>query len=140
MRASLLRFCLPSISHLLGIIYKTLTFQNGGLGPINATTAVDSSPVDLWAWFYGLLVLPNYVVMIPPVHCSASSCTSYFLPGPIYLLEPSTDSIQEFPQAEGFVIQNSVGYQREFYPLQRAGKISSRRNAIFMALTQRKIL
>jgi hypothetical protein len=89
---------------------EPLSFLASGLGPINASLA------GFWAWFYGLLVSPNYATSIAPTHCSGSSCASYFLPGAIYVADPSPDTFTDHQEATAFVINNSLGYQLEFYP------------------------
>jgi hypothetical protein len=50
-----------------------------GIGPINATIAVNSfGPLNFWAWFYGLLVSPNYATFILPTKCSGANCVLLF--------------------------------------------------------------
>ena len=97
---------------------QDLAFDGSGWGPINATLAADMVPMDFWAWFYGLIVSPNYATSLPPIHCSGSgvACASYFLPGAVYFVSPSIDSFTEHPEANAFVVHNSIGYQIEFYP------------------------
>jgi len=93
--------------------------SGSGVSPINATLAIgDTDSLDFWAWFYGLIVSPNYSTTLPPVHCSGSgvSCASYFLPGTAYVVTPSVTSFTQHPEASAFIVDNSLGYQIEFYP------------------------
>jgi hypothetical protein len=91
---------------------QPLSFHASGLGPINASLAIGADnyyPLGFWAWFYGLLVSPNYATFIPPIHCSGSNCASYFLPGAIYVVDPSPTSFQDHQEATAFVVNNSPG-------------------------------
>lgn len=74
------------------------------------------NPLNFWAWFYGVLVSPNYATFIPPTKCSGANCASYFLPGPIYVVEPSSSTFQDHTDATAFIVDDSIGYQIEFYP------------------------
>jgi hypothetical protein len=103
-----------------------LAFVGSGISAINATIAVDAVPLNFWAWFYGLLVSLNYATSLPPIHCSGSgvACASYFLPGTVYDVYPHTSSFTQHPEADGFVVDNSIGYQIEFYPLSSTNELA----------------
>jgi len=95
---------------------QSLQFSGSGLTPINASLANESSPLDFWAWLYGLLASPNYAIGVPPLHCSGTNCSSYFLPGPIYTIEGIDLPLSFHPEAPLLVLDNSIGYQIEYYP------------------------
>lgn len=93
-----------------------------GISPINATIATNLGsycPIHFWPWFYGLLGSPNYATYIPPIHCSGvTNCSSYFLPGSVYdITFPQSFNATSYPEATALVVQNSVGYQIEYYSL-----------------------
>ena len=95
---------------------ETLTLQASGLGPINANLSVGAVPLHFWAWFYGILTSPNYAIFAPPLHCSGTGCESYFLPGSTYVIRPSFSTFDGHQEAPAFIVDQSVGYQVEFYP------------------------
>ena len=96
---------------------QSLQFTGSGLTPINASLVNEASPLDFWAWVYGLLASPNYAVGVPPVHCSGTNCSSYFLPGAIYTIDGTYLPLSFHPEAPLLVLDNSIGYQIEYYPL-----------------------
>ena len=75
------------------------------------------SSLDFWAWVYGLLGSPNYAVGMSPLHCSGTNCSSYFLPGAIYSIVGIDLPLSIHPEAPSLVVDNSIGYQIEYYPL-----------------------
>ena len=108
---------------------EKVSLLGSGIGPINASIAVDLGdygPVQFWAWYYGLLVSPNYATFIPPIHCSGTTnCASYFLPGTVYdITFPQSFNNGDHPEATALVVQNSVGYQIEFYSLSSSDSIA----------------
>jgi hypothetical protein len=96
---------------------ESVQFNFSGLGPINATLASEVWPLDYWAWLYSLLSTPNYVINVPPTRCSlATDCQSFYLGGSIYNVDPSKDSFHNHPEATLFIVENSIGYQIDYYP------------------------
>lgn len=90
---------------------RELSFEGAGLGRINSSIALQ--PIVFWAWFYGIVVSPNYITTIPPTQCSGGLCVSQFLPGPCPLNGSQLSGNQE---ATAIVVSNLTGYQLEFYP------------------------
>src|SRR5437762_12220576 len=75
-------------------------------------------PLDYWAWLYSLLATPNFAITTLPTRCSTgNNCESYFLPGAIYNVYPPSSAFLDHPEATLFIVENSIGYQIEFYPL-----------------------
>src|SRR5208282_4128875 len=96
---------------------ESLNFRSSGLGPINATIAEDAWPLAYWAWLYSLLSTPNFVINVPPTRCAlGNDCQSYYLTGSLYNVDPAASSFTDHPEATLFIVENSVGYQLEYYP------------------------
>lgn len=90
-----------------------------GLGPINASIATDpgTSPLAFWSWIYSLLYTPSSVIPMSPTRCSVGNdCQSFYLPGTIYNIVPPAASFTDHPEATILILENSIGYQLEFYP------------------------
>ena len=97
---------------------QTQSITGFGLGLINTTLASPANLPVFWAWFYSVLVSPNYSLTLPPNStCSGIQCASYYLPGSltnITLDKPA--SLSENPAA--FIVKNSTGYQIDFWPIE----------------------
>ena len=74
----------------------------------------------LWNTGLGCTVIlsaPNFVITVPPTRCSlGNDCQSYYLTGSIYNLDPSADTFRDHPEATLFIVENSIGYQIDYYP------------------------
>jgi hypothetical protein len=98
-------------------IVETFELEFSGLSPINSSLSTFNSPLDYWAWLYSLLSTPNYVRTVPPTRCSLGlQCQSYYLSGSIYNQIPSASSFVDRPEASFFIVEDSVGYQIDYYP------------------------
>jgi hypothetical protein len=98
-------------------IVETFELEFSGLSPINSSLSTFNSPLDYWAWLYSLLSTPNYVITVPPTRCSLGlQCQSYYLSGSIYNQIPSASSFVDRPEASFFIVEDSVGYQIDYYP------------------------
>lgn len=97
-----------------------------GLAPFNAYSPVPVSVIDIYYMIYtkGILMDSTLVTGIPPLTCSGSDCTSFFLPGGLTLVRlangGSNSTLYEGQQADGsstVLVNNAPGYHLEFYPV-----------------------
>jgi hypothetical protein len=74
-----------------------------------------------WWYFPAILADGKISKNVAPLTCSGDSCTSYFLPGPLSIVQfdPSSPMIAptDYPTATTFIQQDAPGYQLDFYPI-----------------------
>lgn len=96
---------------------RTLSLTGFGLGRIDTTLASSANLPVFWAWFYSVLVSPNYSLILPPNReCSGIQCASYYFPGSLAKVTLDTPvGLPKNPAA--FIVKNSTGYQIDFSPV-----------------------
>jgi hypothetical protein len=74
-----------------------------------------------WWYFPAILADGKISTSVEPLNCSGDSCTSYFLPGPLSIVQfdPSSPMVAptDYPTATTFIQQDAPGYQLDFYPI-----------------------
>lgn len=99
-----------------------------GLSPLNSTLVqIYNLPVFYWVYFPAIFTDGRTVFPIPPHSCSGTDCFSYFFPGGIGAVSPYPSVALEdttYPDASGFVLHDTAGFQIEFYPLSSNDSLS----------------
>jgi hypothetical protein len=97
-----------------------------GLSPLNTSLAAGFQ-FFFWVPFLGVLEDTTSVASIPPLWCSGieANCSAYFFSGGLRGVSPNPYALQDHPEADGFVVHDSPGYQMEFASLEQASFSSS---------------
>jgi len=107
-------------------VYEVQVNSAGLAGAMN-TTLVGTPAFNLTAtaqfwWYYpALLTDGQNSKAVTPINCTGDNCNSFFLPGPMALIEFNQSkppiTANQYPDAISFIQNDAPGYQIDFEPI-----------------------
>jgi hypothetical protein len=104
-------------------IVEQFPVLQAGLSPMNAsllqTEYFNATAIDSFWWYFPSMLTDSKVSgAVAPIACSGQPCSSFFLPGPLSVIQfdPTSPNVTNsfYPKATAFVQEDAPGYQIEY--------------------------